>query len=114
MKMESFEKSDEYGYKYDFLADKNINDDVGFIPHCNRPDWGKSVIETENLLITFLSTFEIINIFFNSQYGKITRIIHLHKKGKVKRHRKVCRKIKSFTNSAFICFAFVTGHRKNV
>lgn len=76
--MESFEKVNEvrYGYKYDFLADRFLNgdnDEVGFIPHCDRPDWDeKEIVKTPSTPLSI------------PQYGKITRITHLHKKCKIK------------------------------
>jgi hypothetical protein len=28
-------------YKYDFLENANIDSDIGFIPHCDRPEWNE-------------------------------------------------------------------------
>lgn len=72
-KLESYEKEDDLGgYKYDYLADKNVwNEDsrndsiVVFAP---RPQ----------------SLFESTSIFFNNHYGKFKGMIHFHKGSKTR------------------------------
>ena len=81
--MESFEKIIEGDYKYDFLQDKNISEDVGFVAHCDRPDWGEEKRDTlfleepkeKRCSCQYMSLTEASNFL----YGKIECMTHRHR-----------------------------------
>lgn len=82
--MESFERYNDFNYKYDFLGDKNIFDEIGFIPHCDRLNWNEENVKNMGLVGETISLslplFEILRYFWDMQYGRFRGISHRRNK----------------------------------